>query len=141
MARLILDTGVLVAAERGKLDLSSVVQASDDVTVAAIGIAEYLAGVYLADTDARRATRRAFLERILEVVPVEDYTPDIAEHHAFLLAHVRRMGHKRGAHDLVVAATARSTGRVIVTTDDRARFGDLPDVEVRLVPRPSPAAP
>jgi tRNA(fMet)-specific endonuclease VapC len=132
--RLILDSGILVRAERGKLDLSTVVDREDDVVVPAICVAEYLAGVHLADTDARKATRRAFLERILAAVPIEDYTQAVAEHHAVLLAHTHRQGHKRGAHDLIIAATARATRRVIVTTDDRARFGELPDVAARLVP-------
>lgn len=131
MARLILDTGVLVAVERGKLDLATVVRPDDDVTVPAIGVAEYLAGVQMADSDARHATRRAFLDRVLRAVPIEDYTFEVAEHHAVLLAHVRRLGRPRGAHDLIVAATARATGRTVVTTDKQARFGDLPDVTVQ----------
>lgn len=138
MARLILDTGVLVAVERGKLDLATVVHPTDDVTVPAIGVAEYLAGVQLADTDARRATRRAFLDRVLQAVPVEDYTAEVAEHHAVLLAHVRRLGRPRGAHDLIVAATARASGRTVVTTDNRARFSDLPDVTVQTTPPAHP---
>ena len=72
---------------------------------------------------------------VLEVVPVEDYTPGIAVHHAELLAHVRRGGSPRGAHDLIIAATARATRRTLVTTDARARFGDLPDVASRVVSR------
>jgi tRNA(fMet)-specific endonuclease VapC len=130
---MILDSGVLVRAEQGKLDLSTIVDREDDVVVPAICVAEYLAGVHLADTDARRATRRAFLERVLAAVPIEDYTQAVAEHHAALLAHTHRQGRKRGGHDLIIAATARATRRVIITTDDRARFGELPEVTVRLV--------
>ena len=35
----------------------------------------------------------------------------------------------RGAHDLIIAATARATGRTIVTLDRRG-FADLPRVRV-----------
>jgi tRNA(fMet)-specific endonuclease VapC len=131
--RLILDSGILVRAERGQLDLSAIVDPEDDVVVPAICVAEYLAGVHLADTDARKATRRAFLDRVLTAVPVEDYTPTVAEHHAVLLAQTHRERRKRGARDLIIAATARATRRVIITTDGRARFGELPAVAVRLV--------
>jgi tRNA(fMet)-specific endonuclease VapC len=134
VARLTLDTGVLIAAERGRLDLSGVVSPDDDVTVPAVVVAEYLAGVYMADTDARRATRRAFLDQVLRALPVEDYTSQVADHHAALLAHVRRLGKPRGAHDLILAASARAYRRTIITTDDRARLGDLPEVAVRAVP-------
>lgn len=34
---------------------------------------------------------------------------------AALLAHVRRAGRQRGAHDRIIAATTRATDRVLVT--------------------------
>ncbi|MBB5956358.1 tRNA(fMet)-specific endonuclease VapC [Saccharothrix tamanrassetensis] len=132
MARLILDTGVLVAGARGKLDLAAITD-EDDVALPAILLAEYLTGVLLDDDRARRAVQRAFLDDVLSTVPIEDYTSAVAEHHAALLAHVKRTGSPRGAHDLVIAATARATNRTLVTTDSRARFDELPQVEVRLV--------
>jgi tRNA(fMet)-specific endonuclease VapC len=64
---------------------------------------------------------------------VADYTPQVAIHHAALLAHTRRTGRPRGAHDLIIAATARASSRVLVTTDSKAGFDDLPDVAVRLL--------
>lgn len=132
MARLILDTGVLVAAVRGRLGIAALSE-EDDVALAAVVVAEYLAGV-LGDGDSgRRAVQRAFLDELLAVVPVADYDPTVAEHHAELLAHVRRVGQPRGAHDLIIAATARATGRTLVTTDKSAGFDELPDVSVRLL--------
>jgi tRNA(fMet)-specific endonuclease VapC len=59
--------------------------------------------------------------------------PEVAVQHAALLAHVRRAGRPRGAHDLIIAATARATDRVLVTTDAKAGFTDLPEVKVRLL--------
>ena len=81
----------------------------------------------------RSVAQRAFLDEVLEVLPVHEYDRDIAEHHAALLAHVQRTGSKRGAHDLIIAATARAADRTVLTTDERARFEELPDVTVRLV--------
>jgi tRNA(fMet)-specific endonuclease VapC len=49
-----------------------------------------------------------------------------AAHHGRLLAHVRRSGSPRGAHDLIIAAHAAETGRMILSRDAKARFGDLP---------------
>jgi len=51
-----------------------------------------------------------------------------ADHHGRLLAHVRRSGSPRGAHDLILAAHAAETGRMILSRDAKARFGDLPGV-------------
>jgi predicted nucleic acid-binding protein len=85
-------------------------------------------------TPARRAAQQAFLEELLAVTPVADYTPEVAGHHAALLAHVRRAGRPRGAHDLIIAATARATDRILVSTDAQAGgFADLPEVEVRML--------
>ncbi|WP_131764817.1 PIN domain-containing protein [Candidatus Protofrankia californiensis] len=132
MARMILDTGVLVAGARGLLDLAAMGD-QDDVVLPAIALAEYSVGVLLTKDEAARAAQRAFLADVLSVTPVENYTPDVAKHHAQLLAHVRRLGTPRGAHDLIIAATARATDRVLVTTDKRARFDDLPEVATRLI--------
>lgn len=67
------------------------------------------------------------------MLPLCDYDRTVAEHHAALLAHVRLSGSKRGAHDLIIAATARATDRVVLTTDERARFGELPEVAARVI--------
>ena len=129
MARLILDTTVLIAAERGGRALNRVIGDDDDVAIAAITAAELLVGVELAD-DAHRGTRSAFVRSVLETVPVETYDVDIAREHAVLLAHVRRSGRPRGAHDLIVAATAVARDRLVVSTDANA-YVDLPRVSVR----------
>lgn len=132
MARLILDTGVLIAAARNTIDLAELPD-EDDPALPAIAVAEYLAGVHLDPDTDRQTTQRRFLDDILATVPVEDYTPTVAEQHAELLAHTRRTGEPRGPHDLIIAATARTTDRILVTTDERARFDQLPNVHARLL--------
>jgi tRNA(fMet)-specific endonuclease VapC len=130
--RLIVDTGVLVAAERGGRFLSEVVFGDDDLVIAAITVAELWAGVELAMGD-RRSARAELLTGILDTLPVEAYGLQVAEAHGRLLAHVHRTGTKRGAHDLIIAATALTTRRIVLTTDRNARFGELPGVECLLV--------
>ncbi|HEY2764872.1 MAG TPA: PIN domain-containing protein [Pseudonocardiaceae bacterium] len=133
MARLILDTGVLIAGVRGQADLAALAD-TDDVALPAVAIAEYAVGVLLETDPGRAAAQRAFLDDVLAVVPILDYDRAVAEHHAALLAHTRRTGHRRGVHDLVIAATARASSRTVTTTDEHARFGELPDVTARLIP-------
>jgi tRNA(fMet)-specific endonuclease VapC len=132
MARVILDTGVLVASVRGRLDAAAFA-AEDDVALPAVVLAEYLTGVKLDHDLTRQAVQQAFLDDLLAVTPVIDYTPAVAVHHATLLAHVHRTGHPHGAHDLIIAATAQATDRLLVTTDAKAGFADLPDIQVRLL--------
>jgi tRNA(fMet)-specific endonuclease VapC len=128
VGRLILDTAILISAERDQASLEQVVGDDDDVAIAAITAAELLVGVELAGA-RRRARRAAFVDALLETVVVEDYTLDTAAAHAALLAFVKRSGTPRGAHDLMIAATAVATERSIVTTDVRG-FERLPGVAV-----------
>ena len=65
---------------------------------------------------------------ITDTVTVLDYTARTAAEHARLIAHVRRTGTPRGAHDLIVAAHALEHGRTVVSLDAKAKFGDLPGV-------------
>lgn len=130
--RLILDTGVLVATERGRAALSEVIHADDDLVIAAVTVAELRTAIELAD-EARRASRTEFLVKVLETMPIEPYDLAVAEAHGRLLAHVHRSGTQRGAHDLIIAATAAATRRVILTTDRNARFDELPGVECLVV--------
>lgn len=132
MARLILDTGVVIAGVRGRVDMAALAD-TDDVALPAVAVAEYLAGMLLDPDPGRAAAQRAFLDEVLSVLPVCDYDRVVAEHHAALLAHVRRGGSKRGSHDLIIAATARATDRVVLTTDEPARFSELPEVAARVI--------
>jgi tRNA(fMet)-specific endonuclease VapC len=57
----------------------------------------------------------------------------VARAHATLLAHTRRSGRPRGAHDLVIAATAVSQARIVVSADASA-FDELPGLTARFPP-------
>jgi tRNA(fMet)-specific endonuclease VapC len=124
--RLILDTNILIAYERGTMDRSSL--DDDELAIAAVSVAEYRVGIELADTASRAAERARALVAITAAVDVLDYTQVTAAHHGRLLAHVRRSGSPRGAHDLILAAHAAESGRMILSRDAKARFGDLPGV-------------
>jgi tRNA(fMet)-specific endonuclease VapC len=104
----------------------------DDVVIAAITAAELLVGVQLAD-DRHRATRGAFVDALLATVPIEPYDIGIARAHSDLLVHTRKAGCLRGAHDLIIAATARATERTVLTADTTG-FVDLPGVAVKPMP-------
>jgi tRNA(fMet)-specific endonuclease VapC len=126
--RLILDTNVLIAYERGTIDRGAL--DADEIAVAAVTIAEYRVGIELADTPRRAADRARALAAITSAVDVLDYTEITAACHARLIAHCRRAGAPRGAHDLIIAAHALQTERIVLTFDANARFADLPGVSV-----------
>ena len=126
MSLLLLDTSFLIDAERGEVALDDAIEDDDDVAVAAVTVAELLVGVRLA-SGRRRATRQAYVDEMLASLPVLAYDRQVAVEHAELLVAVREQGRPRGAHDLLIAATARAADRTIVTADQEA-FSDLPGV-------------
>jgi len=129
MTRLLLDTTFLIDADRSGDALHAAINDDDDVAIAAITVAELRVGALL--TRGKAATKRsAFVDDVLAAIPVIAYDMVVAESHARLLAEVRRRGTPRGAHDLLIAATASATGRAVVTADVTA-FAALPGVDVR----------
>lgn len=66
----------------------------------------------------------------MAVVPLIAYDLSVAMAHARLLVATRKAGRPRGAHDLIIAATAVVGGLVVVTADPTG-FEDLPGIEIR----------
>lgn len=126
MSLLLLDTTFLVDAERGGVDLDEAIDDDDDVAIAAVTVAELLVGVRLASR-SRREARADYVDEVIESLPVIAYDRGVAREHAELLLAVHEKGRPRGAHDLMIAATARATDRTVVTADQEA-FSDLPGV-------------
>lgn len=129
MSRLLFDTTFLVDAERAAPSAEGVIDDDDDVAIAAITIAELRVGALMA-SGRRRAARAAYVDDIVSAIPILGYDIEVAEAHAALLVHVRSQGRPRGAHDLIIAATARASGRTIVTAD-AAAFVDIAGIAVR----------
>lgn len=119
----------MIDAERGDDSLARAIDDGDDVAIAAITVAELRVGIQMAK-GRRREKRERFVAAVLDAVSIEVYDLDVAEAHAALLAHVRRTGKPRGAHDLIIAATARAQERQVVSLD-RGGFAELPGVYLR----------
>jgi tRNA(fMet)-specific endonuclease VapC len=124
--RVILDTGVLIAIERGKLDVD-VALGMDDAAIAAITAMELLVGVERAG-EAHRQARAIHVEAILSSLPVEPYNVGVARVHARLAVEAMAKGRPRSANDMMIAATAATTSRILLTTDAGAGFDQLSGV-------------
>jgi tRNA(fMet)-specific endonuclease VapC len=129
--RVILDTGVLIAIERGRLDVDAVLGV-DDAAIAAITAMELLVGVERAD-EKRRSARAIRVEAILSSLPVEDYNVGVARVHARLAVEAMAKGRARSANDMMIAATAAATNRTLLTTDASAGFDQLSGVRAEVL--------
>jgi tRNA(fMet)-specific endonuclease VapC len=129
--RLILDTGVVIAAEQGHLNLRQLI-GDDEPAISPITAMELLSGV--AQSSPRKKDMIALnVEAFLAVMPLEPYTVDVARMHAILKWHARQQGRPRGSYDLMIAATAGATGRTLITTDKAAEFESLPGIAVEVI--------
>jgi tRNA(fMet)-specific endonuclease VapC len=129
--RVILDTGILIAIERGELDVDAVLGA-DDAAIASVTAMELLVGVERAD-EAHKQARSVHAEAVLASLPIEDYTLSVARIHARLAMKAMSEGRKRSAYDLMLAATAAATSRILLTTDGKAEFDQLAGVRSEVI--------
>lgn len=130
MATLV-DSSVLIAAERGQLELERILDTHADtgLALAAVTASELLHGVHRLRTSARKARAEAFVEALLQAMPVVPFDVICARAHARLGADLARRGVTVGAHDLLIAATAVAGG-FSVATRDRRSFSKIPDLDV-----------
>lgn len=91
--RLILDTNVLIAYERGTIDRAAL--DSDELAIGAVSVAEYRVGIELADHPEGAADRARALVAITSAVDVLDYTEGTAACHARLMAHAAAWASRR----------------------------------------------
>ena len=129
--RIILDTGVLIMIERGRLNIEAVLGV-DDAAIATITAMGLLVGVERADT-SHRADRAIHVESLLSSLAVETYDLTVARIHARLAVEAMSKGRPRSAYDTMIAATAAATDRVLLTTDPSAGFNELSDVRAEVV--------
>jgi tRNA(fMet)-specific endonuclease VapC len=132
--RVVLDTGVLIAIERGRLDVDAVLGV-DDAAIAAITAMELLVGVERAD-EAHRQARAVRVEAILSSLPIEPYNVGVARVHARLVAEAMAKGRSRSANDMMIAATSAATSRILLTTDASAGFDQLSGVRSEVLTLP-----
>jgi predicted nucleic acid-binding protein len=133
MATLI-DSSVLIAAERGALalDAFSARYAQEDVAISAVTASELLHGVHRARTPSQRHRRQAFIEGLLAQLPVIPFDLTVARVHASLWADLAKRGVAVGERDLMIGATAIAKNYTLTTRDERS-FSKIPGLIVQLL--------
>jgi tRNA(fMet)-specific endonuclease VapC len=118
----LIDTSVLVAAQRGEIDLSRMAasQPAEPVAIPAICAAELLHGPYRLRHAVARARAEQRIEQLIALFPVIAFDLDMARVHAQLGSELAEKGTQVGAHDLIIAATAVWLDYRIATRDLRS---------------------
>jgi predicted nucleic acid-binding protein len=127
----ILDSSVLIGAERGSLRIEQLLLSlgGEPVAMAAITAAEMLHGCHRAVAAAVRARRWAFVEGLLSAITILPFGIAEARRHAELWAGLAQLGGLIGPHDMLVGATALAQGYSLATLNQR-EFSRIPGLRL-----------
>jgi predicted nucleic acid-binding protein len=130
----LVDASVLIAVERGDLrpDGLEGTHGETGLALAAITASELLHGVHRLRASGRKVRAEAFVEAILDRLPVIPFDLACARAHSRLGAGLARRGVAIGAHDLLIGATALALGFAVLTRDRRS-FPKIPDLTVEVL--------
>ena len=132
---LVLDSSVLVTAERRKLTateaLGGIRNAVGDVPVVicAMTVAELGHGIYRANTEERRQLRRRFLDALKAEVPIQPVSDRTAEIIAQIGAEQTAKGSAIPLAGLIIGACALELGYAVATSNARD-FNRIPGLMV-----------
>ncbi len=128
---LILDSSVIISAERGRFDLGGLLTAYRDepTRITSITASELLHGWERAQAGKRRDRRKQFIENVLRILPSIPLDLDTARVHARLWARLEQQGNIIGAHDLLIAATCVQEDDALATLNEE-EFSRIPELTV-----------
>jgi tRNA(fMet)-specific endonuclease VapC len=122
---LVLDSGVLIAAERDAKPVSELLATLEhehgetEIVLSSITVIELEHGLHRARTAEQAAKRRAYLDTVYAAIPVEAFTREMAQFAAKIDAEARRAGQTIPFADLLIGATALHFGYAVGTRNLR----------------------
>ena len=130
---LVIDTNFFIDIENKKLTLEKLDDFSsyEEAYIASVTASELLAGVHLAKDMSIQLRRSAFVESILETIPILNFDEKVARTYAEIYAFFLKPKSKSRAnvHDLQIAATAIAYGYPVLTSNVQD-FKKIPGVNI-----------
>lgn len=132
---LILDSSVIIAAERGGSTIEHLIErvikttGDQEAALSAVGLTELIHGIYRAQTTAQRKRRESFLSELLADLTVYPYTKETALLAGKLDGEQQSKGVIIPFPDLLIGATALSLGYSVLTANLR-HFNSIPGLSV-----------
>lgn len=131
----VLDSSVLIAAERAKLKTPEVIKSIRSVAgdlpviLSALTVAELGHGIYRADTAERGQQRRQFLNEIKAQIPIHPVTDATAEIIARIDGEQAAKGITLPLADLIIGSCALELGYAVLTANQR-HFKKIPGLTI-----------
>jgi predicted nucleic acid-binding protein len=118
----LIDTSVLIAVERGTLNLAHLTseRGDEEIAIAAITASELLHDVHRLRGAVARTRAERFVEQLLDAIPVVPFDLEVARVHARLDAELSAASTAVADADLMIAATAVSLDYRVATRDLRS---------------------
>jgi tRNA(fMet)-specific endonuclease VapC len=131
----VLDSGVLIAAERANLSTPEVIKSIRSIIgdlpiiISVLTVAELGHGIYRANSSERREQRRRFLDEIKSQIPVHPVTDATAEIIARTDGEQAAKGIRLPLADLIIGACALELDYASLTANER-HFRNIPGLNV-----------
>ncbi|HZQ55015.1 MAG TPA: PIN domain-containing protein [Bryobacteraceae bacterium] len=131
----VLDSSVLIGAERAKLKTPEVIKTSRSsigdlpIVISALTLAELGHAIYRAQTPERSQQRRRFLDELKSQIPIHPVTDAIAEIIARIDGEQAAKGINLPLDDLIIGACALELGYAIGTSNVRD-FSRIPGLDI-----------
>jgi predicted nucleic acid-binding protein len=132
---LVLDSGVLIAAERDARPASKLLASLEhehgetEIVLSSITVIELEHGLHRAQTAGQARKRREYLDTVFAAIPVEPFTREMAQLAAKIDAEARQLGRTIPFADLLIGATALHFGYAVGTRNLR-HFQMVPNLTV-----------
>ena len=132
---LVLDSSVLIVAEREARPVSSLLAAlqqhhgENEIVLSSITVVELEHGLYRAQTAEQAQKRRDYLDTVFASIPVESFSREMAQIAAKVDAEALKTGKVIPFSDLLIGATALHHGYAVGTRNLR-HFRMIPDLTV-----------
>jgi predicted nucleic acid-binding protein len=132
---LVLDSSVLIAAEREAKPVSSLLaglqkqHGENEIVLSSITVVELENGLHRAQTAEQAQKRRHYLDTIFAAIPVESFSKEMAQIPAKVDAEARKAGNAIPFSDLLIGATALHY-RYAVGTRNLRHFQMIPNLTV-----------
>jgi tRNA(fMet)-specific endonuclease VapC len=99
----------------------------NEISISAIVYAELFYGVKNTVSKSLRVEREVELREFISLVKIEPWNELAAEHYGEIRTYLRNKGQTIGNMDMLIAAHARSSNKILVTNNER-EFNRIPDL-------------
>lgn len=106
---------------------SKFIKYKNQISISSIVYAELFYGVANTDSPKLRNRREDELRKFIALIQIKMWDETAAEHYGNIRANLKKTGQIIGNMDMLIAAHARSSGKILVTNNEK-EFSRIPEL-------------